>query len=230
MKFKNTLITCSGCGVVSNVEVAGGSCWRCDHRFSDDELAKMNDEPAASPPRVTFPKPTPLRRRSPQRVEDQEQTAPRTSTIVPKPRRERIRAKAEMGAPEIIGGIIGMAVFLVPIILLLSWCSSPSPPPSAAEAAKQAAAEAQDREYGRHCLSGWDGSHSEVVEAVKRSLRDPASFEHIETRTSPDDGTGHNVLMMKFRARNGFGGMNVGMAKATVDNVTCRATIEQIES
>jgi hypothetical protein len=230
LKFKTTLITCSACKAVSNVEVAGLNCWRCDHRFSDEELVQLTEEPMAPVPPAAVPRPTPLRRRSYNRDEEQGQAAPRASANVAKARRHRARANTEMGAAEIIGGAVGVAVFFTPIILLLNWCSSPPAPPSAAEVAKQAEADAEARVYGQRCLSGWDGSHPKVVEAVKRSLRDPASYEHIETRTSPVDATGHNVLMMKFRARNGFGGMNVGMAKASIDNSTCNATIEQIES
>ena len=68
---------------------------------------------------------------------------------------------------------------------------------------------AEDRQKGFHCLSAWDGSHGEVVSLVKSSLREPDSFEHISTRVGEVDETGLHTFTMEYRARNGFGGMNV---------------------
>lgn len=106
----------------------------------------------------------------------------------------------------------------------------------AAEAAERAEAEAAaaakeaaDRKAGFHCLSRWDGSHLDFVEDVRDSLRDPNSFEHVETRVTPVDDEGRHMLVMTYRARNGFGGMNVGRAVAQVDNATCEATILRVE-
>lgn len=185
------------------MDVAGGACWRCGYAFTDEELAKLPYEP--------------------------KDLSPCTFTYTPKPIRGPTTGALPMGIPEVIGGVLGAAVLFTPIILLLSWCSSSSTK-SEADYAKEAAAMADARRNGEHCLSGWDGSHPRVVEAVKRTLRDPASFEHVETRVLPVDSTGKNSLMMQFRAKNGFGGVNVGMAKATVDNSTCSVSIEQIES
>ena len=86
-----------------------------------------------------------------------------------------------------------------------------------ADAVKAAA----DRKAGFHCLSAWDGSHRELVRALKQSLRDPDSFEHIETRISPVNAKGYHTLAMQYRARNGFGGMNIGRLIATVKNSDC---------
>jgi hypothetical protein len=63
------------------------------------------------------------------------------------------------------------------------------------------------------------------VKYVKENLRDPASYDHIETRISPVSKKGEHVLIMKYRAKNGFGGMNVESLVATVKNGTCQATI-----
>lgn len=95
---------------------------------------------------------------------------------------------------------------------------------SAAEASKAAAereAAADKQRSGFHCLSSWDGSHRELVNALKKTLRDPDSFEHIETRITPVNDKGFHVLMMNYRARNGFGGMNIGKLAATVKNSDC---------
>ena len=50
--------------------------------------------------------------------------------------------------------------------------------------------EQQEREKGFHCLSGWNGSHREFVRQTKRMMKDPRSFDHIETRVSPRNSLG----------------------------------------
>lgn len=95
-----------------------------------------------------------------------------------------------------------------------------------AEAAKQDA----DRKAGFHCLSKWDGSHRDLVRAVEPSLRDPDSFEHIETRITPVNAKGFHLLTMQYRARNGFGGMAIGTLRATVKNSDCSFEILSNES
>lgn len=102
--------------------------------------------------------------------------------------------------------------------------SAPATPDAAA------VKEAEDRKAGFHCLSSWDGSHRELVRALKRSLRDPDSFEHVETRISPVNAKGFHTLSMQYRARNGFGGMNLGRLIATVKNSDCSAEIVSNES
>lgn len=104
---------------------------------------------------------------------------------------------------------------LVVIVYLVGSCSEDKPSPAEIAAA---------REQGFHCLSSWDGSHRGVVDAVKAQLRDPRSFEHISTRISKVEN-GRHSLIMEYRARNGFGGMNVGTAVATVDHYTCTPTV-----
>jgi hypothetical protein len=79
-----------------------------------------------------------------------------------------------------------------------------------------------DRHAGFHCLSSWDGSHRELVDLVRESLRDPSSFEHVETRVTPVDAKGEHRLVMKYRAKNGFGGTNLEMAYASYRNSDCK--------
>ncbi len=57
---------------------------------------------------------------------------------------------------------------------------------------------------------------------VKDSLRDPSSFELIGYGGGVIDADGTQPILMKFRARNGFGGMNVEAARATVLVDGCR--------
>ena len=95
--------------------------------------------------------------------------------------------------------------------------------------AKKAEEDKENKRKGFHCLSSWDGSHTEVKAAVEKQMRDPDSFEHIETRITPVDKNGKHLLSMKYRAANGFGGMSIGQAEAIIDNGTCQAAITSIQ-
>ncbi len=143
-----------------------------------------------------------------------------------KPAPPPVPAKKPMGCLKIVG--IGIAGFLG--LAVIGAIIDPKPktapatsdaPPAPEEPDEEAIAEQQKRQKGFHCLSAWDGSHRELVRTLKNNLRDPDSFEHIETRISPVDDKGMHVLMMKYRARNGFGGMNIGSLAASVKNSDC---------
>ncbi|MZR30238.1 hypothetical protein [Sneathiella litorea] len=95
--------------------------------------------------------------------------------------------------------------------------------------AAQKKEEAEDRRAGFHCLSPWDGSHRRVSQQVEEMMREPDSFEHIETRISPVNSNGNHNLVMTYRARNGFGGMSIGKATAIIKNSNCEATILSTE-
>lgn len=123
--------------------------------------------------------------------------------------------------------VIAACVVVGLFYLLFSWLSDDEP--TKEDLAKQANERAEDRRKGFHCLSGWDGSHTAVKSSIKEKMRDPSSFEHIETKITPIDEKGNHVLYMKYRAKNGFGGMNVATAKAVIDNSSCKATILSIE-
>lgn len=121
-------------------------------------------------------------------------------------------------------------------LLLMSYCSNKRAESNeqqkivdAEAAAEQSKENAENRRKGFHCLSVLDGSNIAVVEAVKRSLRNPSSFEHIETTITPVDKKGVHHLMMSYRAQNGFGGMTVGRVLARVDPTTCTARIDARE-
>jgi hypothetical protein len=66
-------------------------------------------------------------------------------------------------------------------------------------------------------FSPWDGSHKALEKYIKSTLRDPRSYEHVETRFT-DNGE-HIIVGTTFRAKNGFGGMNTGsiVVKASID-------------
>ncbi|MBX4954755.1 SHOCT domain-containing protein [Rhizobium lentis] len=92
---------------------------------------------------------------------------------------------------------------------------------AAIEAAAENAEQAEKRRKGFHCLSVWDGSNRALVDAVTKSLRDPSSFEHDETRISPVNPQGQHFVTMTFRAKNGFGGTNVGVATGMIRQSDC---------
>lgn len=87
--------------------------------------------------------------------------------------------------------------------------------------AEEQQASAEERRKGFHCLSGWDGSHRDVKLAVRDQMRNPPSFEHIETRVTPVDDDGMHGLVMRYRAENGFGGMTDGIATARYSSADC---------
>lgn len=97
------------------------------------------------------------------------------------------------------------------------------------EQVRAARIEAEYKATGFHCLSTFDGSHREVVSTVKGQLRDPSSFDHTETRITPVNASGEHELFMEYRARNGFGGITVGMARATINNSSCQARLLAVE-
>jgi hypothetical protein len=72
-----------------------------------------------------------------------------------------------------------------------------------------------------HCLSSWDGSLRELVSEVKENLREPDSFEHIDTRVTKVDADGNQEIIMRYRARNGFGGMSVSAVRGSFRNSDC---------
>lgn len=65
-------------------------------------------------------------------------------------------------------------------------------------------------------LSVTDGSHKYINRRIKAGLRDPGSFQHIETTYQmPEDSTaGEAFYTTRFRAKNGFGGYNTQTAFA----------------
>ena len=64
-------------------------------------------------------------------------------------------------------------------------------------------------------FSSWDGSHRELETAIKRSMNDPDSYKHEDTRFRDDGSTVY--VLTKFRGKNAFGGTVVNYAEATID-------------
>ncbi|MDP4239093.1 MAG: hypothetical protein Q8904_06425 [Bacteroidota bacterium] len=64
-------------------------------------------------------------------------------------------------------------------------------------------------------FSSFDGSHSGLTALIKKSMNDPDSYEHIETRFK-DEGD-YIFVVTKFRGANAFGGKVINTASAKVD-------------
>lgn len=98
-----------------------------------------------------------------------------------------------------------------------------------AQQAQDAAETEARRKKGFNCLSPLDGHQIALILAVKQQLRDPASFEPIETKVGPMDTTGKHAITMSYRAQNGFGGMNVATAVAIMTNEGCAIELLGVE-
>jgi hypothetical protein len=77
---------------------------------------------------------------------------------------------------------------------------------------------------GQMCLDG-SGENQATVDALVPTLREPDSFEHVSTMIGPVNQDGTHKLVMRYRAKNGFGGVSFGTTKAVVSNVDCSSTI-----
>ncbi|MDB4496224.1 hypothetical protein N9254_02025 [Flavobacteriaceae bacterium] len=64
-------------------------------------------------------------------------------------------------------------------------------------------------------FSAWDGSHIGLTKMLKKNMKNPDSYEHIET-TYRDDGKSL-VIKTRYRGQNGFGGMTIGEVTARVN-------------
>lgn len=69
---------------------------------------------------------------------------------------------------------------------------------------------------GLHCLSGWDGSNTDLKNLTIDRLRDPDSFKHVNTHIT-SVVNGEHKIYMTYRAKNGFGGYTTAMSSAVLD-------------
>lgn len=64
-------------------------------------------------------------------------------------------------------------------------------------------------------FSAWDGSHRGLERVIKKSMNDPDSYEHDETRYI--DRGDYLIVICRFRGKNAFGGVVRNTVKAKVD-------------
>lgn len=93
----------------------------------------------------------------------------------------------------------------------------------AAQAEKDKLRLAENKD-GHLCLNG-SGWNTSLVDQLKPSLREPGSFEHISSRITPSDDNGEHTVTMRYRARNGFGGVSFGTTEALVSSLDCSAIV-----
>lgn len=62
----------------------------------------------------------------------------------------------------------------------------------------------------------WDGSHYAFKRYIKKNLKDPKSFDHIETK-SYKRSDGDILVIMKYRAKNSFGGYTIETSSGIFD-------------
>lgn len=109
-------------------------------------------------------------------------------------------------------------------ILLLGFISSffdddQAPPPKKTTSSPQTKAPLTRQGKIEKCFSGWDGSHRELTKVIKKSMNDPDSYEHDETRFS--DKGDHLLVITSFRGKNAFGGVVKDAVIAKTDIDTC---------
>ena len=75
------------------------------------------------------------------------------------------------------------------------------------------------KEKIKDLFSAWDGSNKALTEAIKKSMNDPKSYEHNETKYTLSDKDGKKVLVISqsFRGKNAFGGVVLNTCLATQD-------------
>jgi hypothetical protein len=107
----------------------------------------------------------------------------------------------QLTGKQIVLILIGM-LFLCSIF---AYFSSPSKPLSKEEERKAF--------IGKN-FSDWDGSHIKLEEYIKKSMNDPKSYEHIETKYWDRDD--YLIVQTSFRGKNAFGALVKNQVKAKV--------------
>jgi len=99
---------------------------------------------------------------------------------------------------------------LVMAFLALGSTDTNSTTPSTPKTPEQLRTEQIEKEF-----SAWDGSHRGLTEVIKKSMNDPKSYEHVETRYI--DKGDHLIVTTEFRGKNAFGGVVKNSVIAKVD-------------
>lgn len=109
---------------------------------------------------------------------------------------------------------VGATLF---ILVMIAVDIRPSPPqPAPIQEPKSVPAEAR--------CKGYNGEARNLSGLVRKRLRNPASFEHVQTTYGPiDDGA--MVATMTYRATNGFGAIDTYTAVGEVQIAGCKARV-----
>ncbi len=130
----------------------------------------------------------------------------------------RAKSCPNCGAP-MKGGFKFGCLSLIGFVILLGLISSlfnnkPSSSFKSEPVKIQSAAEIR-KERIKKQFSGWDGSHYGLERLIKKTMNDPDSYKHDETRYS-DQGD-YLIVKTTFRGKNAFGGMVINSVTAKVD-------------
>lgn len=113
---------------------------------------------------------------------------------------------------KILSGVVG----ILGLAVLITWLNLPnsisSAPVMNADGTRHGTS--QDANY----FSSWDGSNAELVAFVKKGMKDPSSFEHVETRFR-DDGSSYGIKMT-FRGKNSYNAVVTQTVTANLDKAT----------
>lgn len=122
-----------------------------------------------------------------------------------------------------IFGALGAIIVIILVVTAITPDSEEELAEKSAKRAAEAAEKAEERRKGFHCLSQSTGRHYDMEWLIKDKLRDPGSFEEVETWISPADNVGKHFVEVEYRARNAFGGMVFGIATGFINTETCKA-------
>lgn len=109
------------------------------------------------------------------------------------------------------GGVVGFLILFFIVISMFNSCGEGKKEPPAGP--KTATELRQERIQSG--FSAWDGSHRALEQIIKKSMNDPESYEHVETRYL--DKGDFLIVITKFRGKNAFGGTVVNSAAAKAD-------------
>ncbi|MEO1208893.1 MAG: hypothetical protein AAFX78_05045 [Cyanobacteria bacterium J06638_20] len=121
------------------------------------------------------------------------------------PKKKKPKIKAEWWA-------IGLGI--PALLVMLAIASLDEPVPEVTTSPEVTPQDAR-RELIEDQFSPWDGSHNELTRIIKRSMNDPRSYEHVETRYI--DNGDHLMVITQFRGSNAFGGIVINSVTAKVD-------------
>ena len=84
------------------------------------------------------------------------------------------------------------------------------------------------RDPRNKCQSGPNGEIYAASARVRQQMRNPPSFEHVDSRWGEVQG-GVFPVTMTYRATNGFGGVDTAVAKVEVRLFDCAARVTRID-
>lgn len=107
-----------------------------------------------------------------------------------------------------IDGVLRIIVLVFAVVAIGAIAINHEAPSKSSQA--KSAKEMIDAQF-----SAWDGSHAKLVQLVKKSMKDPSSFQHVDTRYKKMDQ--HIVVWMDYRGKNSFGAYDIATVKAAYD-------------